>query len=75
MVWICAAYSEILAICKILLDSRAFTKKEMQDMLGKLISCCVPKDSRRLVKELIRNEEFYCVEPRHRTRFPDNLPH
>jgi len=31
--------SEVLAICKILLDSRAFTKKEMTDMLDKLISC------------------------------------
>ena len=29
--------SQILAICKILLDSRAFTKEEMKDMLAKLI--------------------------------------
>ena len=35
--------SEILAICKILLDSRAFTKKEMEEMLHKLIECCVPQ--------------------------------
>ena len=35
--------SEVLALCKILLDSRAFTKNEMVDMLEKLISCCVPK--------------------------------
>ena len=37
---------EILAICKILLDSRAFTKQEMQDMLSKLIDCCVPESYR-----------------------------
>lgn len=35
--------SEILAICKILLDSRAFTKKEMTGMLSRLIDCCVPR--------------------------------
>lgn len=35
--------SEILALCKILLDSRAFTKVEMETMLKKLIECCVPK--------------------------------
>ena len=43
--------SEILAICKILLDSRAFTKKEMTAMLNKLLDCCVPKSNQKLVKE------------------------
>lgn len=65
--------SEILAICKILLESRAFTKKEMEDMLDKLIDCCVPEKSKRLVKELISNEAFHYVEPRHKTRFIDSM--
>lgn len=65
--------SEILAICKILLDSRAFTKNEMQGMLEKLIDCCVPVTNQKLVKELIRNEEFYYIEPRHKTVFIDKL--
>lgn len=65
--------SEILAICKILLDSRAFTKKEMQGMLEKLIDCCVPVTNQQLVKELIRNEEFHYIEPRHKTVFIDKL--
>lgn len=51
--------SEILALCKILLDSRAFTKKEMDTMLDKLIDCCVPKTNQQLVKDLIRNEAFH----------------
>lgn len=38
--------SETLAVCKILLDSRAFPKDEMQAILDKLISCCVPKENR-----------------------------
>ena len=65
--------SEILAICKILLDSRAFTKNEMQGMLEKLIGCCVPVTNQKLVKELIRNEEFHYIELRHKTVFIDKL--
>ena len=65
--------SEVLALCKILLDSRAFTKSEMVEMLDKLITCCVPKENQKLVKELIQNEEFHYVELRHRTKFIDQM--
>ena len=64
---------EILAICKILLDSRAFPKGEMSDILDKLISCCVPEQNQKQVTELIRNEEFHYVEPRHKTNFLDTM--
>lgn len=64
---------EILAICKILLDSRALRKEEMSDVLDKLISCCVPKKNQKLVKELISNEKFHYVEPRHKTKFLDTM--
>lgn len=60
---------EILAICKILLDSRAFTKKEMDEMLQKLIESCVPEENQKLVKNLIMNEEFHYIEPRHGSVF------
>lgn len=65
--------SEILAVCKILLDSRAFTKEEMEDMLQKLVECCTPIDNQKLIKELIQNEEFYYVEPQHKTKFKDTM--
>ncbi|MCM1162019.1 MAG: WYL domain-containing protein [Roseburia sp.] len=65
--------SEVLAVCKILLDSRAFTKKEMTGILHKIISCCVPEDSQKEIKELIANEEFHYVEPRHKTIFIDTM--
>lgn len=65
--------SEVLALCKILLDSRAFTKKEMVGMLDKLITCCVPKSNQKLVKDLISNEEFHYVEPRHKSEFIDKM--
>lgn len=65
--------SEILAICKILLDSRAFKKEEMVSVLDKLILCCVPEKNQKLVKDLIANEEFHYVEPRHQSDFLDTM--
>lgn len=64
---------EVLAICKILLDSRAFVKEEMTQMINKLIDCCVPQSNQKTVKELISNEEFHYVEPRHKTKFMDQM--
>ncbi len=64
---------EILAICKILLDSRALLKSEMTEVLDKLISCCVPEKNQKMVKELIGNEKFHYVEPRHRTSFLNTM--
>lgn len=65
--------SEILAVCKILLDSRAFTRGEMEQILRKLVSCCVPETEQRLVRDLIRNEMFHYVEPRHGVVFMDKM--
>ncbi len=64
---------EVLALCKILLDSRAFTKKQMTGMLDRLISCCVPKSNQKVVEDLIKNEEFHYIEPRHRSEFLDRM--
>ena len=65
--------SEVLALCKILLDSRAFTKVKMTEILDKLIACCVPKNNQKLVKDLISNEAFHYVEPRHKSEFIDRI--
>ena len=65
--------SEILAICKILLEARAFSKEVVQEMLDKLISCCVPKSNQERVKDLIRNEAFHYIEPRHGSEFIDKI--
>lgn len=65
--------AEILAVSKILLDSRSLTKKEMSDLLSRLISCCVPETNRKLVHELIANEEFHYVEPRHGKSFISDM--
>ena len=67
--------SEILAVSKILLGSRAFTKKEIDSILRKMMEGCVPLKNMKLVKELISNEQFHYVELRHKTDIQDRLWH
>lgn len=57
--------SEILAVCKILLESRSMRKDEMLPILDKLIQCCVPAEKRRTIRELLSNEKFHYIEPHH----------
>lgn len=65
--------SEILAVSKILLASRAFTKKEIGSILKKLIDGCVPLKNMQLVKELLSNERFHYVELHHKSYIQDKL--
>lgn len=64
---------EILAICKILLDSRGLRKDEMDNLLNKLIDCCVPAENRKRVNELISNEKFHYIQPKHGKRFIETM--
>jgi predicted DNA-binding transcriptional regulator YafY len=64
---------EVLAVSKILLESRAFTKKEMGSILDKLIAGCVPQKNMKLVSDLIANEKYHYVELKHRSVVKDKL--
>ena len=64
---------EMFVICKILLASRCLTQKEMSEILRKLIKTCIPLEDQKLITELISNEEFHYVEPRHKVIFVDNM--
>lgn len=57
-------YKEIAAITKILLDSRAFTKKEMSLLLNKMILQCIPGE-RENIEDILRNERHHYVELQH----------
>lgn len=57
--------SEILAVCKIMLESRSMLKEEMLPLLDKLIDNCVPEENQKAVKELVSNEQFHYIEPHH----------
>lgn len=54
--------SEILAVAKILLESRAFSKRDMSAILDKLVSGCVPQKNMKLVSDLLANEKYHYVE-------------
>lgn len=57
--------SEILAVCKILLESRSMRKDEMMPILEKLLDACVPESNKKAVKKLIANEQLHYVPPKH----------
>lgn len=57
--------SEILAVCKILLESRSMRREEMLPILDKLIACCVPEQNKKAVQDLIANEKYHYLEPHH----------
>ncbi|MCM1251699.1 MAG: WYL domain-containing protein [Clostridium sp.] len=64
---------ETLAVSKILLASRAFTKKEMMNILDKLIRNCISVENRRLINGLLENEKYHYVELQHHKVFLDKL--
>lgn len=65
--------SEILAVCKILLDSRAFLKTEMEGIINKLIKQCVPKESYLKVSKLVENEKYHYIELQHKKSYLNDL--
>ena len=65
--------SEILAVCKILLESRSMRKDEMLPILDKLISRCVPEQNKKAVQELIANEKYHYIEPHHNRQILNGL--
>lgn len=65
--------SEILAVCKILLESRSMRKDELLPILDKLISRCVPEQNKKAVQELIANEKYHYIEPQHNKQILSGL--
>ncbi len=57
--------SELLAVCKILLESRSMPRADMTRILGKLVNCCVSETSKKLINDLIGNERLHYIEPHH----------
>ena len=55
---------EVLAICKILLESRAFRRDEIRQLTDKLLMQVAPKD-RKTVETMISNELFHYIPLRH----------
>lgn len=64
---------ELLAVCKVLLESRAFTKAELEPIITKLIYNCTPPSAQKQAEDLIANERYHYIEPHHQTKFIDKL--
>ena len=64
---------EVFAVLKILLESRSLSKAELDPILDKLIDCCVPKECKEYVTNLISNERFHYVPPRHNKEVLDTM--
>lgn len=64
---------ELLAVCKILLESRSMVRRELEPILDRLISACASPQDRQAVSRMIANEQFYYIEPRHGRLLADRL--
>lgn len=58
---------EALAVCKILIDSRAFPKDKMKKLIYQIVGSSVPEPEQKHIYELVNNELFHYIEPRHKT--------
>ena len=65
-------HKEILALAKILLESRALEPGELHTILDKLTAESPPKD-RSVITDIIKNESFYYVPLQHRKKLLDPL--
>lgn len=63
---------EVLAISKVLLESRGFIKTEIEDMLSKLLDNCICGDKEN-IKCIIGNELVNYVSPQHDKELLDKL--
>lgn len=64
---------EVLAICKVLLDSRSLVKEEMFPIIHKLLDCCSDDKERKLVKEYIGNEKYHYIELQHGKKLVERI--
>jgi len=65
--------SQMLTVCKILIESRALVKEEMEPIIKKLLNNCVPYNEYDRVSELISNELYHYLEPHHGQKFVDKM--
>ena len=65
--------SEILAISKILLASRAFLKEEISLIVDKIAKQCGSDEDLDLIQNLLKNEKFHYIELQHKKAFIDYI--
>ena len=65
--------AELFSVAKILLESRSLVKIEMEKIILDLVNACLPESEKKKMEDLVRNELFHYVEPRHRKNLIDTL--
>lgn len=55
----------MLTVCKILLESRSLTKQELEPILDKLLAGCTAPADRKVLTQILANERFHYIPPRH----------
>ena len=61
--------SEILAVSKILLASRAFLKDEISLIIDKIVKQCGSENDLKSIQNLLNNEKFHYIELQHKKSF------
>lgn len=64
---------ELLAVCKVLLESRALMKEELFPIIYKMLGSCADTSEEKEIENLIRNEMHHYVELKHGKRLLDRL--
>lgn len=64
---------ELLAVCKVLLESRSLVREEMFPVINKLVNACNDEEDKRLLREHISNEMFHYIELHHHEKLLDRL--
>lgn len=64
---------EVLAVCKILLESRSMVRQEIEPILDKLLASSVSPQDRLAIGQILSNERFHYIEPHHGKRLTEQL--
>lgn len=64
---------ETLAVCKILIESRAFRKDDISAIINKLLQNCVSAQNKKMLNAFISDEFYYYIEPMHKKHFTETL--
>lgn len=64
---------ELLAICKVLLESRSLVKEELFPIINKILCSCSGEEEQKLVRDFISNEMHHYTELQHHAKLLDRL--
>ena len=64
---------ELLAVCKVLLESRSLVKEEMFPIINKLIRSCCDENEKNTLKNFINNEMYHYTELQHHEKLLDRI--